>query len=358
MGMLDGLQMLLNLASGHRVAEDRQTTHTTIDDRTHRGLRRYGTAAQLDAARAVGTPPVLLVPPLAVSARCYDLAPDMSLVAHLLDTGRIPYVVDFGEMTYADRHLGFEHFFDDIVPGAIRAVLDDHGAGEVDLIGWSLGGTIALMTAAARADLPVRSITAIGTPLDYNRIAGYPLAKRLTKPTGGKAVTLALRATGGIPAPLVRIAYRATAWQRELRKPQYILRNAENLDALARMQVIDRFQETMPGYPGKVSEQMWENLIYRDEIARGVLQFGDRVVDLTSITAPIQLFGTHRDAIVSWPAVHHGVDLFAASERVEFTTVETSHLGLLAGTDASSFTWPRIGEFLASFDRVIAFADA
>ncbi|MCX5045268.1 alpha/beta hydrolase [Aldersonia sp. NBC_00410] len=358
MGMLDGLHMLFHLARGNRVAEDRQTTHTTIDDRPHRVLRRYGTLAQLDAARAAGAPAVLLIPPLAVSARCYDLAPGMSLVEHLLDTGRVPYVVDFGDMTYADRHLGFEDFFDDIVPGAILAVLDDHGCDEVDLVAWSIGGTIALMATAAHADLPVRSITGIGTPLDYSRIQPYPLAKQLTKPTGGKAVTLGLRSLGGIPAPLVRIAYRATAWQRELRKPQYIVRNADNLDALARMQVIDRFQETMPGYPGRVAEQMWENLIYRDEIASGVLRFGERTVDLTSIAAPIQLFGSHRDAIVSWPAAYHGVEIFTGSAHVEFATVETSHLGLLAGADAAAFTWPRIDDFLASLDRAVVTADA
>jgi polyhydroxyalkanoate synthase len=148
----------------------------------------------------------------------------------------------------------------------------------------------------------------------------------------------------------VRLAYRATAWERELKKPAYIMRNAHDTDALARMQVIDRFQTTMPGYAGKVSLQMWENFIYRDELASGVLIFDGRLVDLTSITAPIQLFGSHRDAIVSWAAARHGVDLFADSEQVHFATVETSHLGLIAGDAATRETWPRVREFLASLD--------
>ena len=65
---------------------------------------------------------------------------------------------------------------------------------------------------------------------------------------------------------------------------------------------------------------------------------------------PIQLFGSHRDAIVSWGAAHHGVELFADSEQVHFTTVETSHLGLIAGADAAAHSWPRIAEFLDSLD--------
>lgn len=344
--------MLLRLVGGHQVTDDRQTPHTVVHDEARRTLRRYGTAAQLAAARAAGRPPVLLVPPLAVPARCYDLGPGQSVVEQLLAIGRIPYVVDFGEVTRADRHLGFETYLDDILPDAIaRTLADADTAGAVDLAAWSLGGTMALLTVAAHPNLPVRSVTAIGTPLDYAAVAPYPLVTRVMRPVGGLPVTGALHVLGGIPAPLVRTAYRATAWQRELRKPAYIVRNAHDTDALARMQVIDRFQNSMPGYPGKVALQMWQNFVYRGELASGVLDFDGRRIDLTSIRQPVQLFGSHRDAITSHRAALHGVDILADSEQVHFTTVETSHLGLIAGDAATGQTWPRVAEFLDALDR-------
>lgn len=347
--MLDGMRTLYRLTRGDRVADDRPTPHTVIVEGPHRTLRRYGTDDDLAAARSAGRSPVLLVPPLAVPARCYDLAPDMSIVAFLLSTGRIPYVVDFGEMHYSDRHLGFEDFVDDIAPQAIYRVIDDYARSpSLDLAAWSLGGTVAFLTVAAHPELPVRSITAIGTPLNYALVQPYPLVRAVTRPIGTTPVTLALKAMGGIPAPLVRAAYRATAWQREIRKPGYIMRNADNTEALARMQVIDWFQESLPGYPGKLSEQMWQNLVFRNELATGVLDFDGRFIDLTAIAVPIQLFGSHRDAIVSWAAAHHGIEIFADSPHVHFTTVETSHLGLIAGSDASATTWPRIDEFLTA----------
>ncbi|GAC67314.1 alpha/beta hydrolase [Gordonia soli] len=354
--MLDGVSTLVRLARGEQVAEDRPTTHRTIADGPHRTLRRYGSDERVEELRALGRPPVLLVPPFAVSARCYDLAPGMSVVEHFLDEGRVPYVLDFGDITYADRHLGFEHFFDEVIPEAILTALDDHPSADadqpgVDLVAWSLGGTVSFLTIAAHPELPIRSITAVGTPLDYGAVAPYPLVRKVMRPVGDRPLTLALRALGGIPAPLVRLAYRGTAWQRELRKPGFIMRNADNPDALARMQVIDRFQDSMPGYPGRLAEQMWQNLVFRDEIARGVLHIDDRVLDLTSIGVPIQLFGSHRDAIVSWAAARHGVDLFADAPEVHFTTVETSHLGLVAGAEAAAGTWPRIDTFLAALDE-------
>ncbi|ETA08316.1 MULTISPECIES: alpha/beta hydrolase [Gordonia] len=355
MGGLDGVATLVHLARGGEIGESHQTPHTVLVTAPHRQVRRYGTVEQLDSARRASTRPVLLVPPLAVSTDCYDLSPGLSVVEHLLSTGRVPYVLDFGDMTRGDRHLGFADFFADIVPGAIAATLADFDGGRstgegVDLLSWSLGGTISFLTAAADPGLPVRSITAVGTPLDYDQVPPYPLVKTLMRPIGTKPVSLALRALGGIPAPLVRTAYRGTAWQRELKKPGYIIRNADDTEALTRMKAIDRFQETMPGYPGKASEQMWENFIMRGELARGVLTFDDVTVDLAKVSVPVQLFGSHRDAIVSWAAAHHGVDLFTGSPRVEFATVETSHLGLIAGSAAVEQTWPRIDEFLSSLN--------
>jgi polyhydroxyalkanoate synthase len=355
-GGLNAVATLVHLARGGEVGESHETPYTVIENAPHRVLRRYGSDDEVVAALGSGHPPVLLVPPLAVSTMCYDLAPDLSMVQFLLSTGRVPYVVDFGEMTRADRRLGFADFFDDIIPTAIAGVVADFAgstpAGDVgvDLIAWSIGGTLSLLTVAADPNLPVRSVTAVGTPLDYSKVPPYPLVKTLMRPVGPTPVTLALKALGGIPAPLVRVAYRGTAWQRELKKPGYIMRNADDTEALARMKAIDRFQETMPGYPGKVSEQMWENFIMRGELGRGVLDFDGRTVDLSRVTVPVALFGSHRDAIVSWAAAHHGVEVLSGSPQVEFTTVETSHLGLIAGSAAVEETWPAIDDFLSGLN--------
>jgi polyhydroxyalkanoate synthase len=332
-----------------------QTEHVTLHDELHRGLRRYGSVAQLEAARRAGTPPVLLVPPIAAPASCYDLDRDHSLVRHLLDTGRIPYVVDFGDIRRSDRHLGFEDFALDIVPQATARVLADFGGdgeSELDLVAWSLGGTIGLLAVAAHPELPVRSITAVGTPLNYAFVPPYPLVRALMRPTRGTAPTAILRLLGGIPAPVVQIAYRATAWQRELKKPAFILSNLRNTEKLARMEVVNRFQRSFPGYPGRVAEQMWESFIYRGELATGVVTLGSRRFDLTTLGLPVQLFGSHRDVIVPWKAAHHGVGMLAGSRHVHFHTVEASHLGLIAGPEAVATTWPRIDAFLDSLTGI------
>ncbi|MEZ5211519.1 alpha/beta hydrolase [Gordonia sp. (in: high G+C Gram-positive bacteria)] len=328
------------------------TESVVLSDRPHARLLRYGTADQLGAAREAGAVPVLLVPPLAVPASCYDLAPGNSVVEFLLASGTIPYVIDFGDVGRAERGLGFEDYFDTLIPRAIGEVVDDfRGPGDaLDLMAWSLGGTLSFLTAAHDRSLPIRSVISVGTPLDYMQIPPYPLVRQLLGPTGGRPATYALRAMAGIPAPIVRTVYRGFAWQRELTKPWYILANLGDTEALARMQVIDRFQRSLPGYPGKVAEQMLVNFVIRDEVSRGLLQFDDVTVDLTSITAPVFMVGSPRDPIAPYGAVRHGEELFSSSARVEFHTVTSSHLGLLTGPDAAEHTWPAIATFRARLD--------
>src|SRR5690606_2045381 len=83
MGGLDGVATLIHLVRGGEVAETRKTPHTVIADGPHRRVLRYGDDAARAAARDGARPPVLLIPPLAVSTDCYDLTPGLSLVEHL-----------------------------------------------------------------------------------------------------------------------------------------------------------------------------------------------------------------------------------------------------------------------------------
>lgn len=335
------------LTFGGGIRPDQRADHEVLfDNEPHRTLRRYGTP---DASR----PPVLLIPPIAAPATCYDLSPEHSLVAHLREVGRTPYVVDFGEIGFGDRGLGFEDFAGDIIPQAIERVCIDAGTDQVDLVSWSLGGTLSFLAAAAakrRGESSIRSITAIATPLDYHLLPGYRELRAIMRPTRGVLPYIPIKALGGIPAPLVQIGYRATSWQRELRKPWFILRNLSDTESLERMEVINRFQRTFPGCPGRLTEQMWSQFVYRNRLRTGALTLGDLEVDLTEIDVPIQLFGSHRDALCTWRAARHGVELFTGSPRVEFDTVESSHLGLLAGPDAVRETWPIIDTFLDSVD--------
>ncbi|WP_371859381.1 alpha/beta fold hydrolase [Nocardia speluncae] len=339
------------LTFGDGVEGRRPTPATVLWDEPHRQLRRFEPAPVAGRGRA--RPPVLLVPPLAAPASCFDLRPGQSVAEFLLETGRAPYVIDYGEISYADRRMGFEDWVHDIIPEAIRrTVADQVSAGEdprVDLVGWSLGGTMALLAAAADTGLPIRSITAIGSPLDYNAMPGTPQLAALARRTGtGAAVGAALGAMGGVPAPLTRLAYRVTAWDREVKRPWFVAGNLARTESLARMEAVDRFMAEMPGYPGRVYQQLWNRLVLRNEIGRGVVDFGTGPIRLADVTAPVLLVGGPSDVITPARAVQRGLRTLTGAETVRYETAPGGHLAILAGATARDTTWTYLDKFLTT----------
>lgn len=314
---------------------------TVLWDEPHRLLRRY----DIDPG---GPPPaddaaVLLVPPLAAPAVCFDLRPDQSMARFLLEIGRRPYLVDYGEIGFADRRMGFEDWFDDILPEAVRRVSADRDGAPVDLVGWSLGGVLALLTAAADAALPIRSITAVGAPLNYNHVSGVPQVRALARIDGGLTMSTLIRAAGGVPAPLTRIAYRAAAWDRELRRPLFLANNLADSATLARMETIDRFQAQLPGYPGRFYNQLWSRFMLANDIGKGVVHIGARPIALSEVTAPVLLVGGPQDVIAPAAAVAHGRTTLTGAREVRYETAPGSHLGILIARDS---TWGHLEKFL------------
>lgn len=317
---------------------------TTVAEAPHRRLTRYDRSTPATAPR-----PVLLVPPLAVSTRCFDLRPGQSLAAHLVERGHATYLLDYGDITFADRAMGFEAWMDDILPKAIAAVLDDHAhhgdADGVDLVGWSLGGTISLLTLAAHPDLPVHSLTAFGTPIDYHRIPAVRPLIAADRLLGSRAVTAPTAALGGVPRHLVRATYRAMAPKRELTKAVHLAKNILDPEALARTSAIDDFIGEMPGYPGRAYHQIHTRLMVRNELAAGTVHLGrDRSVDLGDIRSRVLFVGSVSDNIADGPAVEAGTRVVPGARYAAADGL--SHLGLVAGPKAPATSWAAMDAFL------------
>lgn len=325
---------------GGGVERPAPTPSRVVHDEPHAVLRRF------DSSSPSGVP-ILLVPPLASHVSCFDLRPGQSLAAFLVATGRPVYVVDFGQMTYADRHLGFEDWLDRILPATLRRVSARHGGVEVDVVTWSLGGTLTLLAAASHPDLPLRSIAAVGTPIDYARIPYLAPLRAAGRVTGGRLLSSTFRATGGLPAWAVRTTFKATALQRELTKPWFVLRNLNDPETLARTEAVDRFIALMPGYPGRLYRRLYREVVVGNSLARGRLDLGrGRVVRLADVRPDVLIVAGESDVIAPVGSVRRAVDVLTGARSVRFETAPGSHLGVLTGPAAAGTTWRHIAEFV------------
>jgi polyhydroxyalkanoate synthase len=321
------------------LADLRPMPRNLIDEGTLREVYHYRPAAHV---RDDGDP-VLLVTPLAAPALCYDLRRGCSLVEHLVDGGRPTYLVEYGAVSFQDRSLVMDQWVEEVVPAAVRAVSAHAGGRPVHLVGWSLGGTFALLTAAADADLPIASIAVLGSPFDVGQVPIVaPLRPLLSLTDGHGALTWIYQAAGAAPQPLVRWAFQLSSVQRLVTKPLAVVRHLDDADYLAQLEAVDHFAANMVAYPGRTFGQLYHRLLKGDSLVEGRFELESRTLSVADITSPVLVFAGAGDSIAPARSVKTLVPLLTSSRDVRFEIVPGGHLGMLTGRGARTGSWPVI----------------
>ncbi len=322
------------------VADLRPLPRTTVDEGGRHVVHRY----RPGAAHTEGDP-VLLVAPLAAPALCYDLRRGCSVAEHLVGRGHPTYLVEYGEVAFRDRSLSLVPWLEEVLPRAIREVSADAGDRPVHLVGWSIGGALAML-AAADADLPIASVAALGTPVDVAQVPMMAPQRPLIDLTeGGGLLRRGYRALGGTP-PLASWAIGLPVFQRLVTRPLALAMRVDDGEFWAQVQAVERFRDRMDAYPGRTYGQVYHRLLGGTGFEEGAYATPDRTLALADVAVPVLVVAGADDRIAPLPAVRAALPLLAASPDARLEVVPGGHLGLLTGRAARWTTWPALGEWL------------
>ncbi len=334
------------------LADLRPMPRTLIDEGTLREVYHYRPMGKVK----VSGDPVLLVTPLAAPSLCFDLRRGCSLVEHFVSQGRPTYLVEYGEVSFRDRNLGMEHWVSEVIPEAVRQASRHAGGRPVHVIGWSLGGIFALLTAASWTSLPIASVTTVGSPIDVRQVPLIAPVRPLLGVVGDRAsvITLAYRVMGGVPKPLVRRAFQLSAFDKLVTKPFVQLAKLDDTDFLAQVEAVDRFTANMIAYPGRTFGQLYHRMVRGNELAHGEVHFEGRDISFKDITVPVLSFGGAGDAIAPVSCVRPIETLVPNAAEMRFEVVPGGHLGMLTGRRARTTTWQIMDEFIEKYSSAAA----
>ena len=324
---------------------DRSPTPThVIDEGPQRTVHRYR-----PTRRRRWHAPVLLVPPLAAPASCFDLWRGSSLAGHLLALGYPTYLVDYGPIAFSDRQLGIEHWVDNVIPNAVAAVSEDSDGLPVQVVGWCLGGIMASLSVAGN-DLPVRSVAMVASPFDFEKVRTMAPIRRLAELTGGRLVTSLYTALGGAPAPLVSLGFQATALDKRITKPLFTLQHLGDRELLAHVEAVDDYMANMLAYPGRTFAQLYHRFFRVNDLADGRIELSDREIDLADVDVPVLVVAGRNDVLAPAEAVLAVEGLLTGAPEVRVELCAGGHLGVLTGRSARDCTWSTLDEWLGAHD--------
>lgn len=281
--------------------------------------------------------PLLLVMSLVTRTYIFDLLPGDSIVQRLLAAGFDVYLVDWGIPDAAESKNTLATYVDGYLPLCIEAVCRESGRPAVGILGYCLGGDIALLSLAGNPDLPVHCLAAMATPIDFSAM-GLPV--NLIR-EGRIAPEALLDSSGNVPPNVLLNSFRLRNPTGEVVQYATLLDRLWNDDFVRSYQALNRWIHDHIPFPGALAQEMVEVCVRRNELLAGRVRVGGRRVRLRSITCPVLNVIAERDDIVPVASAEPLRKVIGSRDYEEFR-VDAGHVALVTGRLGHSRTIPAI----------------
>ncbi len=317
-------------------------------------LRRYyAPTAGADGLADVGLdedepprPPIVLVPPMMISADVWDVSPDTSAVAALYEAGMDPWVIDFGSP--------------DLEAGGLERTLTDHVVAVSDVVdlvtaatgrsvhlgGYSQGGMFCYQAAAYRRSRDLESIVTFGSAVDWRGNAPLGVPEDVIVNVA-RFVADYVFSDHSLPGWLASTGFRLLDPIKTARSQVDFLRQLHDREALLGHERQRRFigGEGFVAWSGPAIVDMMQQVIIQNRMMVGGFVIGDHVVSLADITCPVLAVLGEVDEIGVPAGVRKIASVAPAAEVYEFP-VRAGHFGLVVGSTAASLTWPTVAGWI------------
>lgn len=305
-------------------------------------LRRYFP----DSDTAASGPPVVLVPPMMMSADVYDVTRDSGAVGVLHAAGLDPWVVDFGspdqeeggwDRTLTDHILALDEIVDRIHAYTGR---------DVHLGGYSQGGMFCYQAAAYRRSRNIASLITFGSPVDT--LAALPFG------IPGPVATLSADFLAdhvfnrlAITGWMARTGFQFLDPVKTVRSRIDFLRQLHDREALLPREPQRRFLDTegWVAWSGPAVADLLRQFVAHNRMVSGGFVINDKPVTLAEITCPILAFLGEVDDI-GQPLAVRGIRRASPRAEVYEYSLRAGHFGLVVGSVAAQQTWPATSEWV------------
>jgi polyhydroxyalkanoate synthase len=328
----------IKYATGGEWAPIDPTPSDTVWQHGKAQLRRY----RPTTPARIG-PPVLAFIGLVSRAYILDLWKGNSFVQRLMDAGFETFVLDWGEPDEADAGNTLETYVEGYLPRALEAVRRETNSDDVTVIGYCMGGDLALLGLAAAPDLPVRNLVAIATPVDFRHLG--PLVEGLRD--GRIEVDSMIDETGNVPAATVGSFFKIRKPTADLVQYANLWQNLWNDEYMQGYQAMSRWAREHVPISGAVVRQLVDAWLRDNAFYNDTLRLGGRRISLADIrTATLAVIATRDDIVLEAAAAPLAELLSGAS--VDVLRLDAGHASLTTGRTAAKVTVPRMIEWLTA----------
>ena len=285
--------------------------------------------------------PLVFVMSLVSKAFIFDLGPGQSIVEFLVNKGYDVYLIDWGVPRPQDSHLKLEDYVLDFLPACAARIAADSGESDLTMIGYCMGGQLALMYAALHPGV-LKNLVCLATPVNAEGMGLF----RTWSDKRYFDVDQIVDTLGNVPAEVLYNSFQMLRPVQRVMSEIRLWDNMWNDDFVRSYRLIDRWGREQIPFPGECFRQMTKEITQENKLYKGELMLGGRRVDLHSIEAAFLAVMAEHDHIVPFDSAKEMLEMISSADKQQ-VVMKGGHVSLLAGANASGRLWPFLDTWLS-----------
>jgi polyhydroxyalkanoate synthase len=329
-------ELLVRLSRQPDIAQ----TPSKIVHREDRLVTHYYPSRKKKRARI----PVVILNSLINKYYILDLTPGRSFVEYLVGQGFHVYMVDWGSPRPEDHLITLADHVNRYIPNIIDAVRRHAKSDRVSVIGYCMGGTMALMHAALHPDF-LNCLTLLAAPVDFDNDS----LLRLWASPEYLDVDKLVNTHGNPPADLLKSTFMMLKPTKNLTKYVDLINNLDNEEFVSTFLAFDYWVNDVVSLPGETFRDFIKMLYQENRLIHNRLKLGRRAVKLNKLTTPVLNVVANHDDVVPRAASEALMNVIASQDK-QLLAVNGGHHGISIGPSAVKIVWPHVAHWLVKHD--------
>lgn len=270
--------------------------------------------------------PLLIVPPCINKFYILDLQPENSLVRYAVEQGNTVFLVSWRNPDDSMADVTWERYIEEVAIKAIHVVQKLSGQEQINALGFCVGGTIistALAVLYARGEEPIASLTLLTTLLDFSDTGVLDI---FVDETQVKMREQAIGKGGLMPGRDLASTFSSLrandlVWN-------YVQSNYLKGESPPPFDLL-YWNADSTNLPGPMFCWYLRNTYLENSLkVPGKLTVAGEKIDLGTIDAPVFVFGSREDHIVSWSSAYASTTLLNPEqpEKNRFVLGASGHI--------------------------------